>query len=37
LDNPITFKHYPKEAQWLLEKREEINKMIKDLSRTQRT
>jgi len=34
LENPITFRQYPKEAQWLLEKREEINKMIKDLKRT---
>ncbi len=29
LEKPITFSEYPKDAQWLLRKREEINKRIK--------
>jgi hypothetical protein len=33
LDEPITFKQYPIEAQWLLEKREKINSKIKELSK----
>lgn len=28
LDNPITFKEYPREAEWLLNKREQINSML---------
>jgi len=34
LDNPITFKKYPKDALWLLNKREEINGIIAKLAAT---
>lgn len=30
LDTPITFRKYPKESEWLLQKREEINERIKE-------
>jgi hypothetical protein len=30
LENPITFSQYPKNAEWILSKREQINKMIAD-------
>jgi hypothetical protein len=33
LESPITFTNYPKDADWLLKKREEINKMIKKYSK----
>ncbi|MFC5985896.1 DUF4091 domain-containing protein [Marinicrinis lubricantis] len=29
LDEPITWKHYPRESEWLLSKREEVNAMIR--------
>lgn len=33
LDTPITFKTYPKESDWLLQKREEINQKIAQVSK----
>jgi hypothetical protein len=30
LENPITFSQYPKDAEWLLRKREQINKIMKN-------
>ncbi|HBN82601.1 MAG TPA: hypothetical protein DDZ89_02055, partial [Clostridiales bacterium] len=30
LDQPLTFDEYPKEAEWLLNKREEINKRLQE-------
>ena len=27
-DNPITFSEYPRDARWLLEKREQVNRLI---------
>jgi hypothetical protein len=32
LEQPITFFEYPKEAEWLLQKREQINRMLKSLA-----
>ena len=30
MDQPLTFDEYPKNAEWLLNKREEINRMLKE-------
>ena len=35
LEHPITFDIYPKEAEWLLRKREQINRIINGLTEGQ--